>query len=382
MSEISWREARAIAAGIPGEVRGELVSLVDGDSRVLAEDVHALTDLPGFPTAAMDGWAVDGPGPWQIVGTASAGDVQVVDVALGECVRIGTGAAIPRGCTRVIPWESAIVDGSTVRESEPSTKIHIRPRGEERQSGDLVAARGTRLNPVLIGHIAAVGHDRVRVACPPPVHLLVVGDEVVTSGIAAPGQVRDALGVQIPMWIARLGGRLETLHWLGDAIEALTVALEGVPSGALVVTTGGTARGHRDHIRDAWLAAGGTWNVDGVHVRPGHPMMLGQRGTTVLVGLPGNPLSALVALATLFAPIVATRLGLRTPAAQDVRLSEGIATSVTRLLVGCRRDGAFEGVERVSSAMLAGLAQADGWAVVEPPGANSGESVEWLPLPW
>lgn len=382
MGEASWREARAIAAGIPGEVRTERVPLATSDHRVLAEDVHALVDLPGFPTAAMDGWAVAGPGPWQIVGTASAGDAHVVDVAHGECVRIGTGAAIPRGCTRVIPWECAVVDGTSVRETQDSPKTHIRPRGEERLSGDLVARRGTRLTPVLIGHIAAVGHDDVCVACPPRIHLLVIGDEVVTAGVPGSGSVRDALGIQVPMWVARLGGSIDSVAWLGDDPHALEASLAALPDGDIILTTGGTARGHRDHVRDAWISAGGSWTIDGVAVRPGHPMMLGQRGTTVLVGLPGNPLSALVALVTLLAPVMSTRLGQESAREDRVRVAESVATSVTRLLVGQRRRGNFVGVERVSSAMLAGLANADGWAVVEPPGTEPGDEVEWVGLPW
>lgn len=382
MGEVSWREARAIAAGIPGEVRTERIPLTESDHRVLAEDVQALVDLPGYPTSAMDGWAVDGSGPWQIIGTVSAGDSPQADIAAGECVRIGTGAAIPRGCTRVIPWECATVDGSWVHQTQESAKTHVRPRGEERRVGDVVARRGTRVNPVLIGHIAAVGHDEVLVACPPAVYILVLGDEVVTSGIPREGAVRDALGVQLPMWVKRLGGSVASVAWRADDPEGLVASLAGIPDDSLILTTGGTARGHRDHVRDAWVRAGGAWTIDGVAVRPGHPMMLGHRGSTVLVGLPGNPLSALVALVTLVAPVLATRLG-KSPTSEDrARIDASIPTSVTRLLVGQRRAGDFVGVERVSSAMLAGLAHADGWAVVEPPGVEPGGMVEWVALPW
>lgn len=382
MGEVSWREARAIAAGIPGEVRSESVPLARSDDRVLAQDVYALVDLPGFPTSAMDGWAVDGPGPWQIIGTVSAGDAQVPDIAAGECVRIGTGAAIPGGCTRVVPWECAAVQGMRVQETSSSTKTHIRPRGEERRVGDVVAERGTRLNPVLIGHIASVGLDAVSVARSPEVHLLILGSEVVTSGIPVGGAVRDALGIQLPMWVQRLGGNVVSTQWLDDDPGSLAASLTAIPDESIIITTGGTARGHRDHLREAWLRAGGGWTIDGVAVRPGHPMMLGQRAATVLIGLPGNPLSALVALMTLVAPVITSRLGMRTPLPDQVRIDEAITTPVTRLLVGRRRGDHFVGVDRVSSAMLAGLAHADGWAVVEPPGVESGDLVEWVAPPW
>lgn len=382
MADVSWRQARVIAASIPGEVRTEIVALPDADGRVLAEDVHALVDLPGASTAAMDGWAVDGLGPWQIVGTVSAGDASVSQIEAGQCVRIGTGALVPAGCARVIPWECARVEGAYVTEVNASTKSHIRPRGEERRAGDMVAVRGTRLNPVLIGHVAALGHDQVCVARRPTVHLIVLGDEVVTAGVPRAGEVRDALGVQIPMWITRLGGLVESREWLQDDPGSLTAVLTSAPEGSLLLTTGGTSRGHRDHLRESWIAAGGTWVVDGVHVRPGHPMMLGQRGATVIIGLPGNPLSALVALVTLVSPVLDTRLGVAPADVVHVRVGESISTTVTRLLVGLRHGEDFIGVDRVSSSMLAGLACADGWAVVEAPGVNPGDRVEWLSLPW
>ncbi len=382
MGEVSWREARSIAAGIPGDVWTEDVVLADADARVLAEDIQALVDLPGAPAAAMDGWAVDGPGPWRIVGTVSAGDDRASQIREGECLRIGTGALIPHGCTRVVPWECARVEGAHVTEVDASTKPHVRPRGEERRAGDVVASRGTRLNPALIGHIATLGHDRVRVARPPSVHLIVLGDEVVTSGLPRGGEVRDALGVQIPMWIARWGGRVETVTWLRDDPRSLVAALTDAPASSIVVTTGGTARGHRDHLRESWIATGGAWPVDGVHVRPGHPMMLGLRGDTTAIGLPGNPLSALVAMVTLVAPVLRRRLGTTPGDAEQVRMPMTVRAETTRLIVGRRALGDFVGVERVASSMLAGLAEAEGWAVVDPPGIDAGGVVEWLPVPW
>lgn len=377
-----WADARALAAsqGAPGP--SERVPLAEADGRVLAHDVHARVNLPAFPTAAMDGWAVCGPGPWMIAGQVSAGDAPV-GVMTGQALRIGTGAFVPEGADHVIPWEDAQVVGDHVHATIP-TKRHIRAVGEERAEGELIAGRGLVVNPIMIGHLAAAGHDDVDVVIAPAVQVLVLGDEVVEEGIPAQGKVRDALGVQLPLWLRKLGARPTSVVRVPDDSDAVRQSLLSAHE-EFVVTTGGTSRGHRDFVRQAWLDVGGEWIVDGVDVRPGHPMMMGARthakGTTTLVALPGNPLSALVALMTLAKPALDARLG-RVDEWAYVRMAHPVRTDVTRVMVGSVETGDFVSVDRASSAMLAGAARSQGWAVVEPPGAEPGETVPWLAFPW
>lgn len=388
----SWSEARLIASDVLTAGDSAVVSLGEADGRVLAADVYSLVDLPGFPTAAMDGFAVAGEEPWVITGTVSAGEATHTFLEMGTCVRIGTGAQVPEGADRVVPWEDVSVNSSdgepvvgaqvTHLHASGMGKAHIRPQGEERRKGELIAAAGTELDPILIGHLASAGIDSVSARVKPRVRIVVFGDEVITSGVPQSGQVRDALGVQLPMWFARLGAEVTSVEYCGDDESRVVHALAS--NGEIIVTTGGTSRGHRDFVRQAWLDVGGDWIVDGVHVRPGHPMMLGQRSGdgAAIVGLPGNPLSAVVALMSLAVPLIDSALGRVVRPLGEVRMKETVATEVTRLMLGSRDAGVFVGTTHASSAMLAGASRSDGWAVVEPPGADAGAVVGWLCLPW
>ncbi len=388
MTHHTWEQARQAAWGCVGALGLESVPLIDADGRILADDMAALVPLPGFPTAAMDGWAVRSTGPWTAIGTVSAGDAPTASLASGQALRIATGAPVPEGADRIIPWEESELTGASVQMlpgRSMGAKTHVRPAGEECLVGDVLAGAGTRINPALVGLLAAAGHDTVAVRQRPRIRLLVLGDEVITSGLPSSGQVRDALGVQVPMWVARLGGVVIDTVRVGDNLDELTGTLaRSTRDVDAVITTGGTSRGHRDHLREAISLSTGTVICDGVDVRPGHPMMLGLVQGTPVIGLPGNPLSALVAMVTLAAPVLDHLLGRRMPPLGAIRLTAELRSSgtATRLVLGTEDSGDFVGVDHASSAMLRGIAHAGGWAVVPAHGAAAGESVDWLPLPW
>jgi molybdopterin molybdotransferase len=385
MSELSWWQARGLAAGALDPGPDEEVPLATSLGRTLATEVRAVVDLPGFATAAMDGWVVAGSGPWTVVGTIDTGTPADRDVAEGQAMRIATGGAIPAGATSVIPWELAQVSGDVVTADLPG-KSHIRPQGEECVVGDVLARRGDIVNPALLGSLAAAATDTVRVVQRPKVSVLVVGDEVVHAGVPRAGEVRDALGVQIPAWVSALGGDAPSPRHVTDDPAALGSALaSSISESDVVVATGGTARGHRDFLRSVLESLGARFLVDGVAVRPGHPMMLADIGGTPVVGLPGNPLSALVAMVTLVEPAIESWFGRGDRELPQVQMAESVSPStkdLTRLMVGCRELGGFRQVEHVSSAMLRGIAHADGWAVIPAEGVPPGATVPWIPVPW
>ena len=385
MGDTSWWAARDAAASIVRSGSASSVPVADALFRTLATDVRALVDLPGFPTAAMDGWVVAGNAPWTIVGTIDTGFPAARQLMPGQAMRIATGGLVPAGAEAVIPWEIAELVGDRVTADIP-TKVHIRPAGEECVRGDVLARRGEEVNPALIGLMSAAGIDHVEVFSTPRVSVLVLGDEVVASGVPGPGQVRDALGVQLPGWITALGGEVRSLRSAADDQGALVDALrEAAAASDIVVATGGTARGHRDFLRSALQQLGAEFLVDGVAVRPGHPMMLARSSATPIVGLPGNPLSALVGVVTLIAPIIDSWLGRSGVALGQVQMGESIGPArkdLTRLMVGRRELGGFRQVSHVSSAMLRGISQADGWAVIPPEGVDAGDVVPWIPVPW
>jgi molybdopterin molybdotransferase len=385
---VSWMQARAAAWASVVQMGSESVQLAEADGRIVSEDVPALFPLPSFPTAAMDGWAVRSAGPWQIAGTVSAGDAPVAHLHDGDALRIATGAPVPEEADRIIAWEDSVVTGDELTLRDPdydSSKTHIRPSGEECQEGAILAVAGARLNPALIGLLSASGHDAAVVRKQPRIRLIVMGNEVVVSGIPASGKVRDALGVQIPMWVDRLGGVVIDTVQVGDDLDDLTQVLKAsVHDVDAVITTGGTSRGHRDHLREAIGNAAGSLVFDGVDVRPGHPMMLGLISSTPIIGLPGNPLSALVAMVTVASPVLDGLLGRPITPLGSIRLSEDLRSSgtATRLVLGSDDSGDFVGVDHASSAMLRGISRADGWAVIYEGGAREGANVDWLPLPW
>lgn len=385
MAELSWHAAREQARTAVHVGEAENVPLADALGRTLAADVVARVALPSFATAAMDGWVVRGEGPWTIVGTVDAGHPTGRLLADGQAMRIATGAAVPDEATSVIPWEVADVIGEHVVADIPA-KLHVRPVGEECAIGDVLAGVGDVINPALQGSLAAAAVDTVSAFIPPRVHLLVLGDEVVHSGLPAHGLVRDALGVQLPGWVRLLGGSITGSTTVGDDLEELSSALHvAVQSSDVVLCTGGTSRGHRDFLRAAIDANAGSWLVDGVHVRPGHPMMLATIRGVPVVGLPGNPLSALVGVATLAMPIFQTWLARGDRPLPRVQMGQTIPSAradLTRLMVGRRELGGFREVDHVSSAMLRGIAHADGWAVIPASGVTAGDAVEWIPVPW
>ena len=249
MTEVSWWQARTLAGEAMGSSSSEAVPLADALGRTLASDAVALTDLPGFPTAAMDGWVVCGPSPWTIVGTIDTGSSSVVQLDAGEAMRIGTGGAVPAGATAVIPLEAATVTDSRVN-ANVTDRTHIRAQGEECVVGDVLAHRGDVINPALMGSLSAAGIDDVAVVQRPLISVLIQGDEVIRAGVPTTGQVRDALGVQLPGWIHMLGGDVVSVRTCTDDPQELADALRSSSGEAdMTVVTGGTARGHRDFLR-------------------------------------------------------------------------------------------------------------------------------------
>ncbi|MER5275383.1 molybdopterin molybdotransferase MoeA [Streptomyces sp. NPDC002809] len=416
-----WGEARAVAARAGRTVPPRTVRLPLDQTlgHVLAEPLAALTDLPPFDTSAMDGWAVAGPGPWAIRDDEGilAGHATPTPIPDGDAIRIATGARIPADVTAVIRSEHAYADrakGLLHPRRQVNPGQDIRPRGQECRSGEQLLPAGTLVTPAVLGLAAAAGYDELPTRPRPRVDVLVLGDELLTAGLPHDGLIRDALGPMIGPWLRALGAEVSAPRRLGDDAEALQQAVTGSDAD-LIVTTGGTAAGPVDHVHPVLARIGAELLVDGVAVRPGHPMLLARLagGGPYLVGLPGNPLAAVSGLLTLAEPLLGGLAG-RTPEdayrvavrddvhghPHDTRLvpvvhraagTHGPATGpASSPGSATRRDskGTGGGADHVvplhynGPAMLRGVAAADGLAVVEPGGVRSGTEVEILDLPW
>nr|WP_237505787.1 molybdopterin molybdotransferase MoeA [Streptomyces sp. SID8378] len=394
----SWDRARAIAAragraGPPATIR---LALDRALGHVLAEALGALTDLPSFDTSAMDGWAVAGPGPWAFEAGAGllAGRGPAAALPDGTAVRIATGARVPPDTTAVIRSEHAHVDearGLLHARRSVVTGQDIRLRGQECRSGEQLVPAGTVVTPAVLGLAAAAGYDALPVVPRPRVDVLVLGDELLNAGLPHDGLIRDALGPMLGPWLRALGAEVSDPRRLGDDAGALRSALTSSDAD-LIVTTGGTAAGPLDHVHPVLEALGAELLVDGVAVRPGHPMLLARLSPDgpCLVGLPGNPLAAVSGLLTLAEPLLA---GIAGRPAQDpyralVHADVHGHPHDTRLVPVVHRPGRAGGRDHVAPlryngpAMLRGIAAADGLAVVPPGGVRSGTEVEILDLPW
>lgn len=380
--ELSAARRAAFEAGRARPVGTESVPLSEAPGRALATEVRALVELPPFDNAAMDGWVVGGAGPWRLgaripTGAGTSGPV----LREGEARAISTGAPVPPGTTAVLRREDGEERGRTLHQlgGEPLPEgRHIRRRGEETGRGDVVCAAGATATPPVVALLAAAGLDEVTVRRPLPVELVVTGDEVVDSGVPGPGKVRDAFSTSLPSVLESWGARVVTRRLAADDPGAL-----GTSPAPLLVTTGGTSRGSGDAVGRG-IRAAGRLLVDGIAAHPGRPVLLAERPDGGLhLALPGNPLAALLALVVLGPPLLAGAHGQPIPVlgSADVRGRLENDRPTVRLLP-VHAEPEVRPVPWTGSAMLRGLAIAQGVAVVPPGGAAVGDRVDLLPLPW
>jgi molybdopterin molybdotransferase len=385
-----WPEARAIAARAagPGSRRAPVSVTLDAAlGLTLAAPLPALTDLPSFDTSAMDGWAVAGPGPWDVRDEGVlAGHAEPQSLTDGEAVRIATGARIPADTTAVLRSEHGRIDDKgrlhPIREMQHGQDI--RPRGQECRSGDQLLPVGALVTPAVLGLAAAAGYDTLTVIPRPRVQVLVLGDELLTEGRPHDGLIRDALGPMLPSWLRALGAEVTAVRRLGDDAKALHKALS-TSDADLIVTTGGTASGPVDHVHPTLSRIGAELLVDGVKVRPGHPMLLARtKEDQHLVGLPGNPLAAISGLLTLAEPLLRTLAARPAPEPYTLPIEDAAHGHPhdTRLIPVVLRGDRAVPLHYNGPAMLRGVAVADALAVVPPGGARAGQELELLDLPW
>jgi len=389
-SGTAWPTARLLASQV-APLPAAHVPLSEALGRMLSGDLIALNPLPATDNSAMDGWAVSGSPPWQVVGDLPAGRLHPRPLRAGECLRIATGAAVPEGAAAVLPFEDSVLEANGVRpasawsEGAPP-RSHIRRRAGEARRGDVLLPTGAVVTPPVLGLAAAAGNDTLLVVPTATVDVLVLGDELLDTGLASAGCTRDALGPQLPGWLAGFGASTRSVRRLADDLATLTDALAR-SSADVLVTTGGTSVGPRDQVHRTLQQVGGRLVVDAVDVKPGHPMLLASLpGGRWLVGLPGNPLAACAAMLTLVEPLLAALAGRRPPPPATLLLAgdqpERPGDGHRLLPVAQRSGGVAEVLPSCGSAMLRGLALASGLAVIGPEGAAAGDPVTYLPLPW
>lgn len=277
----------------------ERVGVAHAAGRVLSEPAIAHVDLPPFASSAMDGFAVraeDAPGILEVAFRVAAGAPSATPLPARAAAAIATGACVPDGADAVVPVEVVDDRGDTVAIAVAAVAgQHVRPRGGDVSAGDVVVATGTQLQSAQIGSLAAVGIAEVVCARRPRVAVLATGSELRAPGERlAPGQIYESNRAMVASILEAAAGVVEVLPVVADDPVAHRGAIERGLEADVLVTSGGVSMGEHDLVRRTEAELGVDEIFWGVAVKPGKPLSFGVRGDTLVFGLPGNPVSALV----------------------------------------------------------------------------------------
>jgi molybdopterin molybdotransferase len=377
----------------------EPVRVEAAHGRILAEALLARLTQPPFDASAMDGYAVrmadlaERPASLEVIGMAAAGHPFGGSLLAGQAVRIFTGAPVPAGADAVIIQENVERHGTQVRIGAGDFDLgHIRRRGFDFAAGDSLLAAGRRLGAREVSLAAAMGHGDVMVRRRPRLALLSTGDELVAPGeVPGLGQIISSNHLGVAAMAEAAGAAVHFLGIARDLPDSLAAHFEKAREADVLVTIGGASVGDHDLVAPVLKARGMALSFWTIAMRPGKPLMFGHLGPTRILGLPGNPVSALVCARLFLIPLLGALLG--TPAQQD-------APRRARAAVALEANGPREHYMRASwhpgadglplitpvrsqdSSLLAPLAEAD-CLIIRPPHAPSvpaGGLVPVLPL--
>jgi molybdopterin molybdotransferase len=310
---LGFEEARARLLSHVRRLGPERVAVAETAGRVLAEDLLARDPLPPFDHSAMDGYAVaisdlTGGGPWvlDVAGESSAGR-EAPWLARGAACRIFTGAAVPERADAVVMQENATREGDVVRLSaRPQPGQHIRRAGEDLAAGSVAIAAGTRLGAGGLALAAMLGRSELAVARRPVVTIVCTGDELRTAGDEArPASIPESNSAPLSALARQAGASVRVAPIARDdpraTVRAIEQALEGTD---LLLTVGGVSVGDHDVVRPALEQAGVALDFWRVAIKPGKPIAFGRGPRADVLGLPGNPASAMVTFALFGMPLL------------------------------------------------------------------------------
>ncbi len=377
----------------------ENVPLHQCAGRVLAAGIKAKRDQPPFPASAMDGYAVRFadvqavPVSLKVVGTAPAGHGFGGTVKAGQAVRIFTGAPVPKGADTVVIQENTeAADGQVaVTVAAQRAGQHIRRKGLDFAKGEELLRRGTLLGAREIGLAAAMNWPDLPVTKRPKVAIFTTGDELVSPGTTPRAdQIVSSNSFALSAFVRRYGGEAVDLGIIPDNLKAISRAVRKASGAEVLLTTGGASVGDHDLVQAALKAEGIALDFWKIALRPGKPLMFARNGKQRILGLPGNPVSALVCARIFLKPLLSALLGL--PPADDVvkaRLGSDLPANdqrqdYLRATVARGGDGSFEATpfKLQDSSMQRALTQAHGLIVRPPfaPAVRAGDLVDLLLL--
>ncbi|MGI8412925.1 MAG: molybdopterin molybdotransferase MoeA [Solirubrobacteraceae bacterium] len=408
---LSIDEALALIAAHLTPLRPERVGLEDAYGRFIVEDLRAAIDLPPFASSAMDGYAVragDTPGSLRVVGESAAGAPHRGSLGAGEAVVISTGAVVPAQADAVVPVEDVEVgraDGREITVGEGAVGggreiavragvapgAFVRACGSDVRRGEALLQAGTRVGPAQIGAAAAVGLSTLRCRRRPRVAVLTTGNELRRPGAQlGEGDIFDANGPMMAAALRTSGAFVQPIAAAADTREDHRAALEQALDHDVVISSGGVSVGAHDLVRSVGRELGIEEVFWRVALRPGKPLAFGVRGSTLVFGLPGNPVSTLVCFELFVAPALLALQGaaLLRPAFSSGTLGATVSRNPSRDdLIRVRRapgerSSVLSPLQGQQSHQIAITAQADGLALI-PAGFGelaAGTEVAYLPI--
>lgn len=376
----------------------ETISLSLALGRVLAETPKARIAHPAHTVSAMDGYAVRSddvptiPSELTVIGESAAGHPFQGELRKGQAVRIFTGAHVPTNADTIVLQEDVDREGNkiSIREIEPGR--HIRPKAQDFAEGDSILMPPLRLSPRHIGLLSAADKPWIQVYRKPRVAILSTGDEIVLPGEPrGPNQIVSANGPALAAYVAAKGGVPIHLGVVEDDKDALSAIATAAKDCDLVVTSGGVSVGDRDLVRTAFGDAGLDVGFHKIAMRPGKPLMFGTLDDTPMLGLPGNPVSALVCALLFLGPAIDRLLGLPGASPQSHLLTLGADLSSNggrqdymRAVTSRNDDGSLTvtPIFTQDSSMIGALANSDALIIrpVNAPATTTGEAVPVLLL--
>lgn len=370
-------EAQARLLALAPRVASETVPLLKALNRYAADDIAALRTQPSTDISAMDGYAVRATTDakrWAVIGESAAGAPFHETIGANQAVRIFTGAALPPGADSVIIQENVQREGQFIAlttSNHPRFGDNIRMMGSDFAQGEMVVARGAQIAPAHVGLLAASGHANVKVGRAIRVALISTGNELAPVGdVNDPSKLPASNALMIAALVANQPASIDDLGIVRDEPAALAEKLRAAHDADIIVTIGGASVGNYDIVKPVLSQLGAKIDFWKVAMRPGKPLIVGTLGTQIIVGLPGNPVSAFVTALLFLRPLIAHMAGSLSPLPQTVRYplaaslpANGQRTDHIRAIF---ESGAVKPLTKQDSAGLAALANAHA-LIVRPP---------------
>ena len=334
----------------------------------------------------MDGFAVSGPGPWDLIGEARAGHEFDAELCPGQAVRISTGARCPGKTDGIVIVEEGEVAGEALTASPPRENKHIRRRGFDFSERALLLAAGLRLGPAQIALARSGGHGLVSVARRPRVAIIECGDELVANPeTCPPDKLPSSNGAMVAAMVRTAGGDARVIGPLPDTRAILAEAIQAAGDADVIVTTAGASVGAHDHVRGALEDCGADIAFWRVAIRPGKPLMVARLGKRIVLGLPGNPASAYVTAFLFLLPFLRSLQGAvrSIPAAITLPVSASLPAGGDRreFLRSTFVDGWAQPLLQRDSSALTTLAQAE-LLIDRPAGTEEAPAGSMVPCYW